>query len=121
MHAEFPNSADVVKSLTAATTQLPTGAVAPPSTFFNAEAAFLTSTAVSRTGFLPVKGGVVRARLSFDLDGTTLPSLQFSWQYAANLPAPQPAYFFLNADAVYINVDNAGQPTLKGLIDTLVQ
>ncbi len=76
---------------------------------------------MSKTGFLPVKGGVVRARLSFDLDGTTLPPLQFSWQYAANLPAPQPAYFFLNADAVYINVDNAGQPTLKGLIDTLVQ
>ena len=96
------------------------GAVTPPSTFFNAEAAYGTSVAVSKSGFLPANGGLVRARLTFDLAGDTLPALQFSWQYASNLPAPQPPFFFLNADTIAVQVDKAGLPTIKGLIDTLI-
>ena len=96
------------------------GAVTPPATFFNAEAAYGTTVAVSRTGFLPANGGLVRARLTFDLAGDTLPALQFSWQFASNLPAPQPAFFFLNADTIVLEVDKAGWPTIKGLIDTLI-
>ena len=96
------------------------GAITPPSTFFNAEAAYGTSVAVSKTGFLPANGGLVRARLSFELAGGTLPALQFSWQFATNLPAPQSAFFFLNADTIVLQVDKAGLPTIKGLVDTLI-
>ncbi|KAK9828426.1 hypothetical protein WJX81_006839 [Elliptochloris bilobata] len=117
---EFPGTAGNVAILTAATTQQPAGAISPPATFFNAEVAMGSTVAVSKTGFLAVSGGIVRVRLTFDLAGiNTLPPLQFSWQYASNLPAPQPAFFFLNADTVFVDVDKAGLPTLKGLIDTL--
>ena len=79
-----------------------------------------SSVAVSKTGFVAVNGGVVRVRLSFDLYGaSTLPALQLSWQYATNLAAPQPPYFFLNADTVVVVPDKFGLPTLKGLIGTL--
>jgi hypothetical protein len=107
-----------VAILTAATTTIP--ASAPPTTFFNAEVAIGSAVAVSKTGFLGTSGGVVRVRLSFDLAGSmTLPALQFSFQYATNLPAPQPAYFFANAATIAVVVDKAGLPTIKGLVDTL--
>lgn len=76
--------------------------------------------ATSKTGFLPTNGGLVRARLTFDLAGDTLPALQFSWQYASNLPAPQQPFFFLNVDRIVVQVDHAGLPTIKGLVDTLI-
>ena len=96
------------------------GIIPPPATFFNAAAAYGTTVAVSRTGFLPENGGLVRARLTFDLASNTLPPLQFSWQYATNLPAPQSPFVFLNADTIMEEVDDSGLPTIKGLIDTLI-
>ena len=116
---EFPSTPGNTVILTGATTQAPGGAIVPPATFFNAEVAIGTAVAVSKTGFLAVSGGIVRVRLSFDLAGNTLPTLQFSWQYASNLPAPQPAFFFAVADTIAVQVDKAGLPTFKGLIDTL--
>jgi hypothetical protein len=115
---EIPSSAGNVAILTAATTTIP--AAAPPAAFFNAEVALGSAVAVSKTGFLAASGGVVRVRLSFDLAGSTLPPLQFSWQYATNLPAPQPAFFFANAAGIEVDPDKAGLPTVKGLLDTLV-
>jgi hypothetical protein len=103
--------------LTAAAFTIPTAA--PPAAFFNAEVALGGAVAVSKTGFLAASGGVVRVRLSFDLAGDALPPLEFSWQYATNLPAPQPAFFFANAATVVVDPDKAGLPTVKGLVDTL--
>lgn len=87
---------------------------------YRLQVAMGSAIAVSKNGFVAVNGGVVRVRLTFDLLGSnTLPALQISWQYASNLAAPQPAFFFLNADVVVIVPDKAGLPTLKGLIGTL--
>ena len=80
-----------------------------------------TSVATSKTGFLPTNGGLVRARVTFDLAGDTLPPLQFSWQFMrATSPAPQPPFFFLNADTIAVQIDHGGLPTIKGLVDTLI-
>lgn len=115
---EFPSIPGNIAILTAATTSIP--ASAPPTTFFNAEVAIGSAVAVSKTGFLATTGGVVRVRLSFDLAGTTtLPTLQFSFQYATNLAAPQPGFFFANAVGISVVPDKAGLPTVKGLLDTL--
>ena len=96
------------------------GAITPPSTFFNALVAYGTSVASSKAGFLPTNGGLVRARLTFDLAGDTLPPLQFSWQFASNFAPPQPPFYFANADQIAVQDDYAGLPTIKGLVDTLI-
>ena len=116
---EFPSTPGNLALLKAVTTQAPTGAITPPATFFNAEVAYGTTVAVSKTGFLPASGGFVRARLTFDLPGNVLPALQFSLQYATNLAPPQNAFFFLNADTIAVEPDKNGLPTIRGLIDTL--
>ena len=116
---EFPTTPSNVAILAAATTQQPTGAIALPATFFNAEVAFGNTVAISKTGFVATNGGFVRVRLTFDLPGNTLPPLQFSWQFASNLPSPQPGYFFLDADVITTVVDKGGLPTIKGALDTL--
>ena len=116
---EFPTTPGNVAILAAATTQQPTGSIVLPATFFNAEVAFGNTVAISKTGFVATNGGFVRVRLTFDLTGNTLPPLQFSWQFASNLPSPQPGYFFLDADVITTVVDKGGLPTIKGALDTL--